>query len=49
MTDDVLYKAMDSDAVLLGAVGGPNMIKLEFSKRPERALLRLEKRIKIIC
>ena len=40
LTDDVLYKAMDSDAVLLGAVGGPKYDQLEFSKRPERALLR---------
>ena len=38
LTDDVLYKAMDSDAVLLGAVGGPKYDELEFSKRPERAL-----------
>ena len=33
LTDDVLYKAMDSDAVLLGAVGGPKYDQLEFSKR----------------
>jgi 3-isopropylmalate dehydrogenase len=34
---------MDSDAVLLGAVGGPKWDNLEFSKKPERALLRLRK------
>ena len=44
LTDEVLYKAMDSDAVLLGAVGGPKYDKLDFAKRPERALLRLRKK-----
>ena len=32
---------LNSDAVLLGAVGGPKWDKLEFGIRPERALLRL--------
>ena len=43
ITDKVMEIAMASDAVLLGAVGGPKWDKLEFSKRPERALLRLRK------
>ena len=46
LTDEVLYKAMDSDAVLLGAVGGPKYDKLDFAKRPERALLRLRKEMR---
>jgi 3-isopropylmalate dehydrogenase len=34
---------------MLGAVGGPKWDGVEFSKKPERALLKLKKRIKIIC
>jgi 3-isopropylmalate dehydrogenase len=49
LTDDVLYKAQDSDAVLLGAVGGPKYDKLDFSKRPERALLRLRKELRLFA
>jgi 3-isopropylmalate dehydrogenase len=40
---------MDSDAVLLGAVGGPKYDQLEFSKRPERALLRLRKDLRLFA
>ena len=39
ITDEVFYKALESDAVILGAVGGPKYDNLEFTKRPERALL----------
>ena len=49
LTDEVLYKAMDSDAVLLGAVGGPKYDKLDFAKRPERALLRLRKEMRLFA
>ena len=49
LTDEVLYKAMDSDAVLLGAVGGPKYDKLAFAKRPERALLRLRKEMRLFA
>lgn len=49
LTDDVLYKAQDSDAVLLGAVGGPKYDQLEFSKKPERALLRLRKELRLFA
>tara|TARA_B100000029_G_scaffold469999_1_gene508425 strand:- start:759 stop:1082 length:324 start_codon:yes stop_codon:yes gene_type:complete len=37
ITDEVFYKALESEAVILGAVGGPKWDNLEFSKRPERA------------
>jgi 3-isopropylmalate dehydrogenase len=40
ITDEVFYKALESEAVILGAVGGPKWDSLEFSKRPERALLK---------
>ena len=38
---ETLQMAMNADAVLLGAVGGPKWEKLDFSLRPERALLGL--------
>ena len=41
ITEDVIKQASDSDAVLLGAVGGPKWDELEHGKRPEQALLRL--------
>ena len=37
ITDEVFYKALESDAVIFGACGGPKYDKLEFSKKPERA------------
>jgi 3-isopropylmalate dehydrogenase len=43
VTDEVLKKAKSSDAVLLGAVGGPKWDSLEHEIRPERALLALRK------
>jgi len=49
ITDKVMEVAMASDAVLLGAVGGPKWDKLEFSKRPERALLRLRKDLELFA
>ena len=49
ITDEVFYKALESEAVILGAVGGPKWDNLEFSKRPERALIKVKKRTKIIC
>ena len=39
ITDEVFYKALESETVILGAVGGPKWYNLEFSKRPERGLL----------
>ncbi|APO87838.1 MULTISPECIES: 3-isopropylmalate dehydrogenase [unclassified Marivivens] len=41
--DDTMAKAQDVDAVLLGAVGGPQYDNLDFSVKPERGLLRLRK------
>lgn len=45
LTDDVLNRALKSDAVLLGAVGGPRWEGLDYSIRPERALLALRKEL----
>ncbi len=41
--DDTMAKALEVDAVLLGAVGGPAYDNLDFSVKPERGLLRLRK------
>ena len=49
ITDEVFYKALESEAVILGAVGGPKYDGLEFSKRPERGLLKLRKELKLFA
>ncbi|KIN62565.1 3-isopropylmalate dehydrogenase [Sulfitobacter noctilucicola] len=41
--DDTMARALEADAVLLGAVGGPKYDDLDFSLKPERGLLRLRK------
>ncbi len=43
LTDEVLSKCYDSDAVLLGAVGGPKWEGLQHNLKPEAALLKLRK------
>jgi 3-isopropylmalate dehydrogenase len=43
LTDEVLSKCYDSDAVLLGAVGGPKWEGLPHNLKPEAALLKLRK------
>ncbi|MBI5970659.1 MAG: 3-isopropylmalate dehydrogenase [Deltaproteobacteria bacterium] len=45
LTDETLSIALKSDAVLLGAVGGTKWEGLEYSMRPERALLALRKEL----
>ena len=49
ITDEVFYKALESEAVILGAVGGPKWDNLEFSKKPERALVKLRKELKLFA
>jgi 3-isopropylmalate dehydrogenase len=49
ITDEVFYKALESEAVILGAVGGPKWDDLEFAKKPERALLKLRKELKLFA
>ena len=49
ITDEVFYKALESEAVILGAVGGSKWDNLEFSKKPERALLKLRKELKLFA
>jgi 3-isopropylmalate dehydrogenase len=45
LPEQSLSLAMESDAVLLGAVGGPKWEALEYGLRPERALLGLRERL----
>jgi len=45
LPQDTLALAKQSDAVLLGAVGGPKWEGLEYSLRPERALLGLREQL----
>ena len=47
--DDTMAKAQDVDAVLLGAVGGPQYDDLDFSLKPERGLLRLRKEMDLFA
>ena len=49
ITDEVFYKALESAVIMLGAVGGPKWDKVEFSKKPERALLKLRKELKLFA
>ena len=49
ITDEVFYKALESEVVMLGAVGGPKWDNIEFSKKPERALLKLRKELKLFA
>jgi len=49
ITDEVFYKALESEIVMLGAVGGPKWENLDFSKKPERALLKLRKELKLFA
>ena len=47
--DDTMAKAQEVDAVLLGAVGGPQYDSLDFSVKPERGLLRLRKEMDLFA
>jgi 3-isopropylmalate dehydrogenase len=49
LSDATMQKAMETDAVLLGAVGGPKWEKLPFEVRPERGLLRLRKDMELFA
>ncbi len=49
LTDEVFYKSLECEVVLLGAVGGPKYDNLDFSKKPERALLKLRKELKLFA
>ena len=47
LPDSELAKCLNSDSVLLGAVGGPKWDNVETSKRPEKGLLKLRKSMNV--
>jgi len=49
LTDEALSEAMEADAVLLGAVGGPQYDNVPRDKRPEAGLLRLRKEMDLFA
>jgi 3-isopropylmalate dehydrogenase len=49
LTDAAMAKAHAADAVLLGAVGGPEWDGLDFKDKPERGLLRLRKEMDLFA
>ena len=49
ISDATMAKAQSVDAVLLGAVGGPQWDSLDFSLKPERGLLRLRKEMDLFA
>jgi len=46
---ETLEKAIKSDAILLGAVGGPKWEGLDYSARPERGLLGIRKELELFA
>ncbi|WP_343560588.1 3-isopropylmalate dehydrogenase [Kiloniella sp. b19] len=49
LADETMDRALEADAVLLGAVGGPKWDNLDFSIKPERGLLRLRKEMELFA
>jgi 3-isopropylmalate dehydrogenase len=49
LTNETMARALNSDAVLFGAVGGPKWEGLPFALRPERGLLRLRKEMDLFA
>ncbi len=49
LTQETLERALESDAVLFGSVGGPKWEALPFALRPERGLLRLRKELDLFA
>ncbi len=49
ISDETMQEAINSDAVLFGAVGGSKWDNVERSKRPEAALLRLRKELDLFA
>jgi 3-isopropylmalate dehydrogenase len=49
LSDETLAQALASDAVLFGAVGGPQWDVLPFELRPERGILRLRKEMDLFA
>jgi 3-isopropylmalate dehydrogenase len=43
LAEETMKKALETEAILFGAVGGPKWDNLPFAQKPERGLLRLRK------
>jgi 3-isopropylmalate dehydrogenase len=49
ITDETVARALEADAVLMGAVGGPQWANVARDKRPEMGLLRLRKEMGVFA
>lgn len=49
LTDDTLETCRGSDAIIMGAVGGPKWADVDYSKRPEAGLLKLRKELDLFA
>ena len=49
ISDETMQEAINSDAILFGAVGGPKWDNVERHKRPEAALLKLRKEMDLFA
>jgi len=49
LTEAAMKTALEADAILLGAVGGPKWDNLPFAQKPERGLLRLRKDMQLFA
>ncbi|HWA00896.1 MAG TPA: 3-isopropylmalate dehydrogenase [Caulobacterales bacterium] len=49
ITDAAVARALEADAVLMGAVGGPKWANVARDKRPEAGLLRLRKEMEVFA
>ncbi|MDX5337156.1 MAG: 3-isopropylmalate dehydrogenase, partial [Marinobacter sp.] len=49
LPDETLEKARNADAILLGAVGGPQWDSLPMAKRPEKGLLGLRSNLQLFA
>ncbi|WP_374763301.1 3-isopropylmalate dehydrogenase [Yunchengibacter salinarum] len=49
LADETLARARDVDAILFGAVGGPQWDNVAYDKRPEAGLLRLRKELDLFA
>ena len=49
LSDETLEACRNSDAIVMGAVGGPKWDGVEYNKRPEAGLLRLRKELDLFA
>ena len=49
LSEKTLNKIKETDAIILGAVGGPKWENLDFEQRPERGLLKIRKELDLFA